>query len=280
MKIKDVAKLSPEDRFIYWIKERSQIRMKRKAGKNKPWTNDVILQSYRFCNVRRMDDKVSQWLLKNWYEPNYNHKNALIACCLARHFNNTDALELIGFPLEWEPEVFKKKLQQRKSEGLNVFNSAYVITGKHGADKIESVIDYTLQPIYDSPTDLRYSSIQNWCEVMQQFYCIGSFMAGQIISDFRWAVDGAWYDKLTWAPMGPGSKRGMNRFYSRDIETPINQNEFTYKLLEVIKLCKKRLPSICERLEAIDYQNCFCEFDKYNRALLGDGKPKQKYPGV
>jgi len=38
------------------------------------------------------------------------------------------------------------------------------------------------------------------------------------------------------------------------------------------------MPTICDRLEAIDYQNCLCEFDKYERALQG-GRPKRNYDG-
>lgn len=34
------------------------------------------------------------------------------------------------------------------------------------------------------------------------------------------------------------------------------------------------------RLSAQDLQNCLCEFDKYERVRLGEGRPKQLYPGV
>jgi hypothetical protein len=36
----------------------------------------------------------------------------------------------------------------------------------------------------------------------------------------------------------------------------------------------KKLP---EPLHAQDLQNCLCEFDKYERARLGQGVPKQIY---
>jgi hypothetical protein len=44
---------------------------------------------------------------------------------------------------------------------------------------------------------------------------------------------------------------------------------------------RKHLPmSITKRLEAIDWQNCCCEYDKYSRTLFGEGRPKQRYPGI
>jgi len=81
MKIEQVKKLDVQERWLYWIKEREKIRLAKDAGDSKPWTDDVILQSYRFCNVRRMDDKVSQWLLNNWYKPYRGHPHMLKACC-------------------------------------------------------------------------------------------------------------------------------------------------------------------------------------------------------
>jgi len=46
------------------------------------------------------------------------------------------------------------------------------------------------------------------------------------------------------------------------------------------ELLQCNLPQLLtQRLEAIDYQNCLCEWDKYERALWGEGKPKQLYWG-
>ena len=64
-----VRRLKPLDRLLYWVTERESIRIQRLQGKAPPWTDDPILRQYRFCNVRRMDDAVSQWLLTNWYTP-------------------------------------------------------------------------------------------------------------------------------------------------------------------------------------------------------------------
>ena len=96
--------LTRAELFLYWIKERESVRRKKEVGKSKPWTDDEILQSYRFCNVRRMDDKVSKWLLENWYRPFYDHQNILLACSLGRFFNQPSTLERLGFPVDWHPD--------------------------------------------------------------------------------------------------------------------------------------------------------------------------------
>ena len=106
-------------------------------------------------------------------------------------------------------------------------------------------------------------------------------MAGQVVADLRCAIKGDWKDKCEWAPMGPGSKRGMNRLRSRPVNQPLSQEQFLGELRSLILLCSSKLPVVIHRrMEAIDFQNCLCEYDKYSRTLEGTGRPKQLYPGV
>lgn len=284
MKISEVKKLSPLERLLYWIQERESIRLKKEAGEKPPWTDDEILQSYRFCNVRRMDDKVSKWLLENWYQPFFNHRNILPACALARFINLPDSLKpltsLIFRKGEPDWENIKSCLRERKREGCNIFNAAYVVRGNDGSDKVSSVVDYFVKPLVDNKVGYYSNSMQLTCEGLQEQYGFGSFMAGQVTADLRWAAAGEWEDKFDWAPIGPGSKKGMNYLHGRPAKAPLSQEKFLKELWEFIEICEEFLPdSITSRLECIDYQNCFCESFKYEKTLRGEGKPKQLYPG-
>ena len=51
----------------YWkfAKKRQDIFIDRIHGKNPPWTNDDILSRYKFTNVYRASDRVSQYLIQN-----------------------------------------------------------------------------------------------------------------------------------------------------------------------------------------------------------------------
>lgn len=281
MKIEDVAKMTrPLDRLVYWIKERESIRIQREECTPKPWTDDEILQRYRFCNVRRMDDRVSQWLLKNWYEPNYGHKNMLLACALARFVNLPDSLGSIGYPATWDAARIKRILRSQAKNGLNVFNGAYMVRGNDGMDKVECVVDYYVRPLWKRPVVIDPFSMQATHAELSKRYGFGSFMAGQVVADLRWAMPNDWHDAKTWAPMGPGSKRGMNRLLNQPMNAPMKQEEFGTLLTSLMRQLSSRLPLvITSRLEAIDYQNCLCEFDGYERALWG-GRKKQRYPGI
>jgi len=290
MQIDQVKKLQPIDRLAYWIKERESIRLKKEAGKPKPWTDDTILQSYRFCNVRRMDDKVSKWLMDNWYKPYKNHHNIVAAVAVARFFNLPNTLQELtkhlfvqGSP-KWD--LIKESARKVKRTGVAIFNGAYMVRGNDGSDKVECVIDHYVRPMLDKvkidPTSMK----QSWSSLVE-CYGYGSFMAGQIVADLRWAMDGGWKDKMTWAPVGPGSARGIAWTLfpdSRETSTKkfVNDSElFTTTLIELIPRLKKQLPtSITNRLEAHDFQNCMCEFYKYNRVLFGLGRPKSIYKGV
>lgn len=285
MLIKDVKKLSPTERMLYWIREREHIRLAKELGEPAPWSNDMILQNYRFTNVRRMDDKVSQWLWHNWYKPNFDHPKMIQIAALARFINLPSSLEAIHELVfvsnpnrpSW-PQI-KFKLRKLKEQGT-IFNGAYMVRGNDGQDKGASVVDFYVKglELVTADTDLMEETHSR----LQACYGMGSFMAGQVVADLRWAMSGRWLDRNDWAPIGPGSKRGMNRLHGRAINTPLNQMTFLIELREFIQECEDNLPdSITSRLEAMDYQNCCCEFDKYCRVLLEEGKsPKQRYPGA
>ena len=279
MKIKDVKKLSNEERFLYWVEERESIRLKKESQEEKPWTDDEILQTFKFCNARRMDDRVSQWLLKNWFEPYYDHQNMLTACTLAREINNTDSLEETGFPEKWNPKKVQKILEKRFEKGLKVFSGAYMITGTLGGTKIDQVVNKVVTPIYRSKIKINKDSMQESCTMLLPFAGFSHFISGQVIADMRQATEGHWSDAKEWAPMGPGSKRGMNRLLGLDKNSPMKQDVFLKHLRDVIALVEENLPEIALRLEAIDVQNCLCEFDKYSRTLFGEGRPRSKYQG-
>lgn len=284
MKLEQLRRESPLRRFVYWVHEREEVRLRRAAGHGQPWTFDPILAKYRFCNVRRMDDRVSQWLLHEWYLPNYGHPNILLACTLARFLNLPASLELVGFPKQWRPAAVLSKLRQRRDSGQHVFNGAYIVTGSGSQepDKVGTVVNVFCQGVHG----LRVPPVATWrgtWGVLRRMKGFGSFMAGQVTADLRWATDGLWQDGETWAPMGPGSKRGMNRLCGEPINASMNQERFDKLLAGLTPTAQQQIikhygkEAKVQGMEAIDWQNCLCEFDKYERTLWGEATPKQIY---
>lgn len=278
-----VGKLPPAERLLYWIREREAIRIRKEAGEPPPWTDDEILRTYRFTNVRRMDDKVSQWLLANWYEPYKGHPNTLYAAALARSFNLPTTLHEVteyvycDGPPGWRR--IKDKIKMARGSGRNVFNAAYVVsTNGVKADKVEYVVDRVCKPLADRPPLLDTGSMERSVGVLAGYNGLKSFMAGQIVADLRWAMTGLWRDRNRWAPQGPGSTRGLARLLGLDPATPMRPVVFRRRFNDVLERGFNRLPwEVRGRMEAMDCQNCLCEWDKYERTLWDEGRPKQLY---
>jgi hypothetical protein len=86
-------------------------------------------------------------------------------------------------------------------------------------------------------------------------------------------------DWWTWAVSGPGSRRGLNRVVGRAKDTNWSEKAWKDTLVVLQKEVAVLLPPWMDRLHAQDLQNCLCEFDKYERVRLGEGRPRSLYAG-
>lgn len=263
----------------YWIAERDRIRVLREDNAPKPWTKDAIFQNFRFCNVRREDDFVTRWFKDNWRREDYwEEPNFIPAIILGRTINWPQTLDRLGFPHEFRPVQMIDVMDQIQQRGGKVYTGAYMITaGPPGVRKNVWVIG-NAESYFRNPPRLDPKSIQkSWETIMEAKYpCVGPFIAGQIIADLKHTRHLAdaddWY---TWAAIGPGSMRGLNRLYDRRLNVPLSQDDALKEMREVKKQLDLPFP-ICLQ----DIQNCLCEFDKYERVRLGQGKPRAGYRGT
>lgn len=76
--------------FLYWICERMNIFWRRYAGQEFPWTEDPAFQGFKFTNVYRYLDRVSQYLLKEviYNGKEYSKEDMFFRILLFKHFNN------------------------------------------------------------------------------------------------------------------------------------------------------------------------------------------------
>ena len=271
--------LDTKKELLHWVSERESVRIKKEAGLPKPWTNDPVLRDYKFCNVRREDDTVSKWVMNNWLFPYADHKNVAFAMAVARHINWPDTLAIIGFPEVWEPEVVRAKMKAYREAGNKVYTGAYMIsTNGISMDKVDYSIDRVLTPLYNAITPPKEGiSLQEYCAYLQQFNGFSSFMAGQVIADLKWIEPlKSAKDWNTWTPLGPGSIRGLNRFFGRPLAYNVKQAQGTIELLQIQKIISEELNM---SVELHNVQNCMCEFDKYIRIRYDGGKVRSKYNG-
>jgi hypothetical protein len=278
--------------FLYWIKERESIRFKKEAGEPKPWTKNAILQKFKFCNVHREDDTVSKWIAEEWIKPFDPHPNMWFAMIVARLFNWPPTLEEICFPQLTFPELKEKWRRNlkglRDEQGAKIFTGAYLVsTNGISMDKIDYVLDRVLTPIWEkgwSPTEVEGAwnrgplTLEEYWKHLRKFDGLGSFMAGQVVADLKFTSElKDAPDWMTWAPLGPGSIRGLNRFFGRDVNASLKQEEGLKEMKILQELIFEHLEM---KLAVHNVQNCCCEYDKYLRVKNGEGRPRSLYPGV
>lgn len=274
--------------FVAFISERWSIHTKRCAGQPSPWTKDPILRRYRFCNVRREDDRVTQWIHKEWLLPHTHDKNVWFAMTVARLVNLPESLHempnavFAGKHVEWSPKKFTSVMNRRKGRGEKTWTSAYMIRAieaKDGETKADYLAKYVLNPLWAAKkqTPLK-GTLQEFHTWLQSHYGMGSFLAAQVVADVKWvpplvnAVD--WE---TFAAPGPGSQRGLNRAMGQDLTAPWQPQEWHSALLALRGHVLPKLPKELRSLDAQNLQNCLCEFDKYMRTRGGEGRPRQNF---
>jgi hypothetical protein len=260
-----------------FIIARESVRVNKENGKPRPWTKDPILDKYRFCNVHREDDYVTRWLRFNWYTWFEDNEDVWFAAVVARLFNQPGALEAIQpYVLPWKPEKVRQILHARRDQGLRNFNAAYIVsTNGVAMDKVDYLVYKVLGLLWAERKYMRPKpgdTLEVYHDMLMGFDGLGSFIAAQVVADLKYLppLDKA-RDWQTFAASGPGSRRGLNRVMGNIPDKPWREQHWRNTLADLQEAIKPL------ELHAQDLQNCLCEFDKYERARLGEGTPKQIY---
>lgn len=268
MRVKELTK---------FIITREAARVAKENGKPRPWTKDPIIDKYRFCNIHREDDRVTKWLRSDYYSRFNDNPDIWFAAVVARLLNYPESLrDIERFVLPWRPEKFRLWLHARKAQGSKNFNAAYIVsTNGVAMDKVDYLVERVLDPLWANRKKLRLfpgRTLAEYHVLLTQYDGLGSFIAAQVIADLKEMEPlKSASDYWTFAASGPGSRRGLNRVLGSAPDTPWNEASWR----EMLGLLQQEIKPL--ELHAQDLQNCLCEFDKYERARLCEGTPKQIY---
>jgi len=263
-------------RLLYWITERDEVRKKKEIGMTKPWSNDMVFRTTYFCNVRREDDKVTQFI-RSEYTPMVHHSLFEPNMILARFLNWPDSLSALGYLEHWDPRYVKETLNRIKKSGWKVWGNAYVVT-THGIkmDKIDYLCDRVMPSVLNwHRAKVAWKDCASTANSLRNIEGISTFMAGQVIADLKNTPGHRLKNAPDWwtfAFPGPGSIRGMDWLHGDKV--PASQwLQNLHSLQDALK---------CDgwHLCAQDVQNCLCEYDKWERVTNGTGRSKRGYPGV
>lgn len=269
------------DLYWYFANERQNIFIKKLNGDTPPWTNDPILKTYKFCNSYRVNDRVSQYLLKNviYNGKTYKDEDILFRIILFKLFNKESTWELLLKEFKditlstFDMKEYSKVLTNAINNNIKIYNDAYIscATKAFGYDRKHDNHLALLNKMFiiDKVQDkiLKCTNMEQAFKIIKSYPLIGNFMAYQLITDINYSDIVDWKeDEFTVA--GPGSLRGIKKCFidkgnlsNEDIiRYMYNHQEEEFKRLNLdFKTIGNR------KLQLIDIQNIFCELDKYCR---------------
>lgn len=268
--------------FIYFVNERWAIHQRRLAGKPAPWTKDEILRTYRFCNVRREDDRVTIWVSEH-LRSHVTDPDLWFAAYIARVFNRPSTLAAIGYPSPWKQSRTRvqRALDKLRQQDSRIFNAAYIVS-TNGSPLMK--VDFYIamfDALWTLRTDLRPRDgelLKDFHKRLMRVRGIGSFMAGQVIADMKYfaPLDKAG-DWRTFAASGPGSRRGLNWVCGNPVHQHWTENFWHDTLMQLRAVSLTELPRELAGLDAQNLQNCLCEFSKYCKVKHEGKRAKQLF---
>ena len=266
-----------------FMQARYRIFCLRREGVPPPWTLDPVLARYHFCNVFREDDAVTGWVRDHIREPQAAHPHLWFLLVAARFFNEPRTLHqllMYGRGMPWgdrpfAPDEMVESLGALSGRGVRLFRPAYMVRCDAGMTKHEYVVRRVLAPMWDERERLTalirgQATLRGAVAALTPCYGRAGVLAYEVGTDRRHT---AWLhnapDINTYAHIGPGAKRGLNRLLGREPSARLSQAEALQLAVALRPELQSVWPAGWPVLELRDVEGAFCEFDKYERARTG-----------
>lgn len=296
--------LKPQDRifkyYFYFIEERMNIFWSKYNSENTK-TSDNILKTYKFTNVYRATDRVSQYLIKNVIYSDvekFTNRDILLRILIFKIFNKIETWEYleknIGVIKETNFDLQKiNKLLNDRRQNFPIFSNAYMMTGTHSKyNYLNYKHEKWLQMVKNEMLDenifdnvISAKSMSEVYSVLRNCSFIGDFLAYQYTIDFNYSpvIN---FDEDSFVKAGIGAIRGIKKCfgdigkYSYEDAIRFTQDNFEHYQNKYGQTSFQNLYG--RPMKLIDIQNCFCETDKYLRAKMPElqvdnVRIKQKY---
>lgn len=284
--------------YFYFIQERMNIFW-RKYNDAALLTTDPILQTYKFTNVYRACDRVSQYLIKNVIYQDldrYTPEDVLLRILVFKVFNKIETWEYLNRNQDITIATFDvKKLSQLltdRQKKTPIFSNAYMMAGSHAQYRdipakhhlwLQMIEDYFLKA-HGVQQILSSHSMAEVYTHLRGYPLIGDFLAYQYTIDFNYSPY-LNFDEDSFVKAGVGAIRGIKKCFTthgKTYEDAILYTQEHFKELQEKYNYTEFRPLPGRTPKLIDLQNCFCETDKYLRAKLpelkvGNIRIKQHY---
>lgn len=265
--------------FNTWTRERESIRLKREQNELKPWTTNPVLQKWRFCNVRREDDKVTKWYITNIATTGLTYEEKIVNTILFRMFNKPSTIQYIGlqtyndwFNIAKINELVKTHKNADHKQAL--FTNVFQVTGftlaarRHSTEgnEIETRVYELVKSYHETNVCKKLLACTEMYEcfnVLQDLDGIGPFLGYQVLMDLTYCPE-FHIENKDFVYAGPGARAGLKRLFN-DRGGLSCEEAIHWLALYQESIYLTSLP----RLKATDIEHSLCEVDKYIRAIQG-----------
>lgn len=260
--------------FLWFCKERYNIKLRKEAGLPRPWTEDEILDKRHFCNVFRSDDKTSK-VIFSLIKAQSTPQLKIEAAILGRRINSH-----VTIPLAWDRRHDSNLPELLAEYGIN--SNAYKLHTPRGLNNFAGIAEIC-------STERRMLSIQLVsCKSLQaahNYLAMIKFLVGftgyQIILDLL--QTNFWDDQFDaeWVFCGPGASRGADCLTGEDKGeyhwrknatgrlSEAEQNHLRRYCIFLYKKVMEEWPTEWPDFTIHEAEFMLCEFDKYNRKKNG-----------
>jgi alpha-glutamyl/putrescinyl thymine pyrophosphorylase clade 1 len=273
------------DLYWYFAAERHAAYERRVAGAPAPWSRDPILQMFKFCNVYRAADRVSQYLIRDvaYAKEMSPAEDRLFQIVAFRIFSRIETWQGVRHELGHAPLLhnlqdgsFTEALEQTKGREGGLYTGAFILCASNAygqsfkhLNHVELFRDMFLRQGLGHRL-MEAKSLHDVYMLIHAFPLMGDFMSYQISIDLNYS-NLLMFSENEFTQPGPGAQRGIRKaFESLGDYSPSDvilwmvenqQREFDRLGLPFSGLWGRPL-------HAIDCQGLFCELDKYCRQAL------------
>lgn len=285
----------------YWkfAAKRQEVFFNRLTGSLPPWSDDLILRTYKFTNAYRAADRVSQYLIKEViYKGDQSPRELFFRIILFKIFNKIETWKFLEKKLgeirysEFEFSRYNTVLNESKKRNGAIYSAAYIMASGKSAYGKETKHQNHLKMLEDMmlndlPNKVQSAeSMEHLYNILKNYPSIGPFLAYQLATDINYSMLTN-FSEMDFVKAGPGAIDGVKKCF-----TSLGD----YTIEDAIKMMADRQENEFERLglnfqslfgrslQLIDCQNLFCEVDKYSRVahpeiegISGRKRIKQKF---
>jgi len=257
--------------FIKFVNERHAIYERRQRGDPYPWTRDLLLRKYKFCNVFRHLDRGSQDFLKLAAPGNMDPLHALFRATLWTVFNKKKTWQRLAAAVDldkWnKPSDIKRKIAPMlydvvdtlRNKDIAVFTNIYCRPQSwqhHGIPVSKVVINLVTELVSNMDITDKFINAKTLIDaalVLTEIYSIGPFFAWQITINAWWTKAFQFHDDDR-ALIGRGSLAGLRL---------LDGGKDKHRIFaQALHACKKHGPQH-GAMRAIDVEHALCEWNKY-----------------